>query len=100
MDSGVLVTGFATITAAGIAAWASVSTKRDVRTNHGKRIGEHVEAQGEDLKELKRWAGGMSQWADHHQRSDDRVAEHLGIPPMAPGPRVPVVSSDHDSPTD
>jgi hypothetical protein len=93
MDSGVLVTGFATVTAAGIAAWASISTKRDVRTNHGKKIGEHVE-------DLVDWAEQFSAWAWHHQENDDRVARYLGVPPAPPGPGVPVVSSGHDSPTD
>lgn len=57
---------------ASIGAYASLRTRNDVKTNHGKKIGTHVE----DLVDL---ASNMQAWAILHQESDNQLREALGI---------------------
>jgi hypothetical protein len=56
---------------ATIAAIASIRTNRQIRTNHGKNIGQYVE--------------DLSAWAEHHTLQDAEhfaeIREALGLPP-------------------
>lgn len=88
MDPTVLAAIIVAVPAA-IGAYASLRTRNDVKTNHGKKIGEHVE-------DLVDWADAFTAWAWHHQENDDRVAQYLGVPPAPPGPRLPQPLVDRD----
>lgn len=74
----VIIAALIAIIPASVAAIASLRTNRKIKTNHGKDIGQHVEA-------LVEWAGEMSEWAEHHteqdasQMADIRLA--VGLPP-------------------
>ncbi len=57
-------------TIAGLAAWrASRATHDEVRTNHGVRAGERIEALGDDVLWLKEHVVTKNELADH-ARSD------------------------------
>lgn len=85
-DGNALVTAVPALVAA-LAAWR---VNRKVETNHGKTIGQHVEAQGEELRELRRGQTRMNnrlrrlekythrRWHDDDQRYT-AIALALGI---------------------
>lgn len=55
-----------------VGAYASLRTRNDVKTNHGKKIGTHVE-------DLVDFADNMQAWAVLHQDSDNQLREALGL---------------------
>lgn len=67
-----IITGFFTLTAASIGAYAAIQSaritrhvNRKVETNHGGTIGEHVE--------------DLIDWAVLHQEMDNDTREALGL---------------------
>lgn len=85
MDIGTGYVIAASITAgpSSIAAWAALRVKRDQRTNHGKKIGEHVE-------DLVDWAANTTVAMQLHQESDNDLRQALGLPrTQVIFPRIP-----------
>jgi len=72
-----VILGGATMIAAAIAAYSSVISNRRTKTNHGKTIGEHVEAAGVSAEAAKYQAELVALQLDEYKREQSAAAEEL-----------------------
>lgn len=72
MDVTIIVAAIVAAIPATISAYAALRTKAQIKTNFGRNIGEHVEAQGIQLDRLLHWSR-------LHNEQDNDVREALGL---------------------
>jgi hypothetical protein len=73
---------------ATIAAWAGISNKRSLKTNHGKKAGQNIDG-------LVEWADATTVSMRAHQESDNDLRVALGLDPVVI--EFKPVHSGHDS---